>query len=310
MSAEQRLNRLRALQEQTSAERQLAHSEVAAMEINPRGGVNSSYQVRLTDGQEAIFKPLSGVDQRVAAHYGHRPEETLLHECATWQLAKLLGPPYSELVPACVWREFQGVWGDVEGVLTSKVSGDWFHFDRPFAAAPDQCMAAALFDSLSAQQDRHAANYLWDEPQQQLHLIDHGYSFAREGDPINITMFVAWRHTAAAQLTTAERELLHHAQTAGTLREIALLLEPERAACLHDRAARLLHDGRLLGPREFGSARALPEPDTLDAELADSLRLLHPTQSRPVDEAPASRPSTTPARRPSASPSRGIRPQR
>ncbi len=158
----------------------------------------------LTDGEEAIFKPLGGVDQRVAAHYGHRPEETLLHECAAWQLAKLLGPPYSEMVPACVWREFQGVWGDVEGVLALKVSGDWFHFDRPFAAAPDQCMAAALFDSVSAQQDRHAANYLWDEAQQRLHLIDHGYGFAREGDPSNVTMFVAWRHTAAAQLTAAE----------------------------------------------------------------------------------------------------------
>jgi len=295
--------RLRTLQEETILERALAHAEVAEMELNPRGGVNSSYEVRLADGEEGIFKPLAGVDRRVSAHYGHRPEQSLMHECAAWQLAKRLGEPYAQLVAPAVWRDIQGH----EGVLIHRVSGDWFHFDRPFAIVPDQCMAAALFDSLSAQQDRHAANYLWDEADQRLHPIDHGYSFARAGDPINTTMFAAWRLSAAPQLTPTELNALRRAEATGALREVGGLLEPNRDAYLYDRAGLLVNTGQLLGVREFGNPRAPTAARTLDAELSDSLRLVRPTQGRSIDEAAAQACVQAEPRRSPSSPSRGIR---
>jgi hypothetical protein len=76
-------------------------------------------------------------------------------------------------------------------------------------------------------------NCLWDETDQQLYLVDHGFSsFAREGDILGSTVFVTWRRDAqASQLSSVEVNLLGDAGQRGMRRDIGALLEPERAAC-------------------------------------------------------------------------------
>ena len=120
MSTE-RLDALLALQQQqlTSAEAQLLQAP-GADSREFRGGINRIYAVQLQGGARGFFKPADGVSARVARDYGHEPNETLIHECAAWQLAKALGPPYNRLVATCVWREFDGVWGTVAGSLSEQ----------------------------------------------------------------------------------------------------------------------------------------------------------------------------------------------
>src|SRR5207244_3944398 len=77
----------------------------------------------------------------------------------------------------------------------------------PFSIAPDQITAAAFFDSLIAQQDRHAGNYRWDSQAQRLWLIDHGFSFARPGDLLNATIFVEFRWALQHEALTRDEQI-------------------------------------------------------------------------------------------------------
>ena len=56
---------------------------------------------------------------------------------------------------------------------------------------PDDCIAAAFFDSLIGQQDRHRGNYRWDATNEKLGLIDRGFAFAHAPDQyFNRSVFV------------------------------------------------------------------------------------------------------------------------
>jgi hypothetical protein len=132
-----------------------------------------------------FFKPLQGVMQSTARDY--RQESLVdvgIHEVAAWWLARELGPPWSELVAPAVWWDPPGavdvreggpvVWG-MGGSATLPEPGTGF--DRLIADA-------AFFDALIGAQDRHDENLRADLPPS-LGLIDHGFAFARHGDPHN-----------------------------------------------------------------------------------------------------------------------------
>jgi hypothetical protein len=248
MPLQERVDELES-QQGSPAEDHLIHAHIAQYEVhgtaNP--GVNSTYYVRLEDGAEAFHKPFSGVDVGTAQHYGHHPDEAPVHECAAWRLALRLGPPYSELVATCVLREHAGE----VGALSARHYGlAWSN--EPFEAAPDACFAAALFDSLIAQQDRHRGNYRWDAENRKLGLIDHGYSFAKPGQFFNKSAFVVWRwEQGLADLTEEERALLRALLDSGDLFGLAWFLLPEEAEALDARARRMLEQGTILGPGEF-----------------------------------------------------------
>jgi hypothetical protein len=112
--------------------------------------------------------------------------------CAAWRLAHRLGPPYSRLVAPCVLREHEGE----AGALSARQYGLSLT-PAPFERVPEDCFAAAFFDSLIAQQDRHRGNYRWDPENDKLGLIDHGFSFAHQPDQFfNRSVFVTWRRPA------------------------------------------------------------------------------------------------------------------
>jgi hypothetical protein len=236
-------------QQGSPAEDHLIHAHIDVYEENGSASPSASltYYVRFDDGAEAFHKPFSGVDVATAQHYGHHPDEPPVHECAAWRLALRLGPPYSELVAACVLREHAGEVGS----LSARQHGI-ARTDEPFEAVPESCSNAAFFDSLIAQQDRHRGNYRWDAATQKLGLIDHGFAFAQPGQLFHRSAFVAWRWAQGRQeLTDQERAALRGLLDSGDLHGLAWFLLPEEADALAARARRMLEEGTILGLDEF-----------------------------------------------------------
>lgn len=210
-------------------------------------GANATQGVLLEDGTRAFHKTFAGVNTQVAHAYGHHPDQVPINECAAWRLASALGPPLADLVaPTVIWS-----YGGEPGALIAELHG--VNLTRePFSAAPDQCITAAFFDSLIAQQDRHIGNLRWDAPTGRLGLYDHGYTFARAGYQLNSTEFVRFRwdqgqHALQAWEVAALDGLLASLSLLG-VREILL---PETADALEDRARRMRTDGQVLPPGEF-----------------------------------------------------------
>lgn len=249
MDLQQRVDELEA-QQGSPDEDHLIWSPIVLYE--PHGtatpGVNSTYYVALEDGREAFHKPFSGVNVPAAEFYGHHPDEPPIHECAAWRLALSLGPPYSRLVAPCVLREIE----EEVGSLSAGQRG-LSRAVEVFACVPDECLAAAFFDSLIAQQDRHRGNYRWDADNDKLGLIDHGYAFASRPDQhFNRSVFVDWRRgEARGELTNAEREALEGVLASGDLYGLARFLIPDEADALASRAERMLERGTILELGEF-----------------------------------------------------------
>jgi hypothetical protein len=206
-------------------------------------GTSVTMRVHLDDGRDAFHKPFHGVEATLAAAYGHRPEEPPLHECLAWRVAFALGDHYRDLVAACVIREIDGAFGSLSALA----------FGTPdlvaaIREAPEQCSAAAFFDALIGQQDRHDANLRWDDDAGQLRLIDHGFAFKRADDILNNGVILGWRlRRASASLTDEEVACLERVRD-GELDEILEILDPVRADDLRSRAATMLVQGALIQP--------------------------------------------------------------
>lgn len=208
------------------------------------GSGHQQYELRLrsSDGAEvrAFFKPANGLGQRSLELFGQTRASCVLAEALAWRLAVALGPAYAELVAPCVLRFFETIDVDAPGALALARPG----VDESYApadAVPEQWAAAALFDALSGQQDRHSGNWLWDQDGRALYLIDHGYCFARRGDHCaNSEILRIRRERGGLALSDAEIELLNK-----TLEKIAPLvlehvLESSRVRSLRARAQAMI----------------------------------------------------------------------
>jgi hypothetical protein len=207
-------------------------------------GVNATRQLALASGLVVFHKPFSGVHVANALAYGQTDETPPLHDAVAWRLAVALGSPWQQLVAPCVLRDYAGE----DGALSLQARG-WPNDLAP-TRNPTLCLPAAFFDSLIAQQDRHAGNWRWDGSQ--LTLIDHGYAFALPGDILNCTELVAARHHyGAAALLKEERDALDRLLAGADLLGTASLLLPDRAQALADRARRMRAHSEILKPGEF-----------------------------------------------------------
>lgn len=173
------------------------------------GSGHEQYELRLRSpvGAEvqAFFKPANGLRQRSLEMFGQTRASCVLAEALAWRLAVALGAPYEQLVAPCVLRFFDAIDTDAPGALSLACPG----VDESYAPAnevPEQWAAAALFDALSGQQDRHSGNWLWDEQARALRLIDHGYSFARRGEHCANSEVLRVRRTRG-QLRLSDSEL-------------------------------------------------------------------------------------------------------
>jgi len=248
MSLQDRVDELAAQQGSTEEDR-LLHTQIVRYERHGTAhpGVNETYYVVLDDGHEAFHKPFTGVAVPTAQHYGHHPDEVPMHECGAWRLAHRLGPAYAEIVAPCVLRAHEGE----AGALSARQFGLPLT-DEPLTRVPDRARAAAFFDSLIAQQDRHAGNYRWDGNAEKLGLIDHGFAFARPGQYVNQSFFVAWRWARDEQaLIDAEQQALRNLLESRDLHGLGRFLLPEEAEALAARADLMLERSSILAVGEF-----------------------------------------------------------
>jgi hypothetical protein len=206
---------------------------------------NGCYRVELESGTTAYHKTFEGVHVRIAASYGHEdPDQIPINEAAAWRLAAALGEPVSQLVCVCVLRTIH----DEPGSLSRHMFGEPWNI--ALGSIADKATPAAFFDSLIAQQDRHAGNFLTDLDS--LGLIDHGYTFARPGDLLNHSYLVQWRHeNGEPTLTEWERGALGRLLASTDLLGLRAILLPDRADALTDRARRMTATNQILRQGHF-----------------------------------------------------------
>src|SRR5215218_7613022 len=124
-----------------------------------------------------------------------------------------MGGQVADLVTPCLLWTYAGE----PGSLNRRLEGV-NHSTDPFAMEPPQCRAAAFFDCVVAQQDRHLGNLRWDAATRRLGLYDHGYAFALPGDYLNASVFVDWRHgQGQPHLEQWERDTLDQLLGSGDL---------------------------------------------------------------------------------------------
>lgn len=203
------------------------------------GGSNETVRVELGNGMVGYHKSFSGLDDETADDYGQDSAQQPIHEVAAWHLAKQLGGTWEEIVPPVVIREINGQMGS-------------FALERPgrtgshqgWTASPEW-RAAAFYDALIGQQDRHPNNYL--VAGDRISLIDHGYAFARPGDYKNYSWFQDARIDAgSAALTVEERAALDRLLNSEDTLGMDRMLQPARAKALRARAVRMRSTGRLI----------------------------------------------------------------
>lgn len=227
-------------------ERQLLDEPV----LDHVGSGNGTNETRLLqlESTRAYAKPFIGVNDRAAGHYGQSTRQQPLHEVAAWRLAAFLGAPWDRLVPPCVLRAVDD--GDLAAVSIERAgypAGIKYDYDtgqsERYEPDPDQITAAAVFDVLIGQQDRHPGNCLVDE-NGDLTLIDHGFAFARPGDLFNYSIFhsLCWRQQISAEALIALRRVIDDPTTGG----LDGVLRPDRLAALRDRATRMLEEGVII----------------------------------------------------------------
>jgi hypothetical protein len=197
MALQGQVNAILAQQGATPIEADLLTSPVVEHDA-AGGGTSETYRVRLASGTIAFHKPFTGVDVVLADDFGHEdPDQVPVNEAAAWRLAAALGTPVSRLVCVCVLRTI----AYEPGSLSLRVPGEpWSVCDGRQAGLseiPFQAGAAAFFDSLVAQQDRHNGNFFFDG--ETLGLIDHG--FTSRGPATTSTTRTSW----SGATTTATR---------------------------------------------------------------------------------------------------------
>lgn len=216
------------------------------------GGTNTTTRVELTNGMTGYHKPFNGLNDHIAKGFGQSSAQQCIHEVAAWRVASAMGEPWEGLVPPVVLREFDGELGSFAlerpGLPNRKPkdSPEWRH--------------AAFFDTLIGQQDRHRANYL--VAGDRLVLIDHGYSFAVDGDFVNFSDFQQTRlmegfdDPNAHLLTGAEIDVLDRFLADDTRFGLRGLLEEDRLSAIEERARKMRSNGRLLGVGDLGRPHA------------------------------------------------------
>lgn len=218
--------------------------------IQPATSAHTStvWKIALQGGRRGYFKAQGSSAPGLAAAYGHHPDEVFLNDCAAWRLARGLGWPFSELATPCVVRLIEGEVGSL--IAHRSKTDNWIEIEELFDRHPDECKAAALFDALIGQQDRHDGNYRYDDSAGRIALIDHGFAFPGGTDlaewPCNNSFFVKERWRRIEQdLHESEEALLRFLLHSPDCLGVAEVLNPPRLDRLRARAKFMLTADRL-----------------------------------------------------------------
>jgi hypothetical protein len=234
------------------AENELIHLRITSYQqhrtAHPGAFPQSTFHTSLEHRLEAFHKPFTHVIVPQANFYGHHHREPPIHECVAWRLAHAIGGPLDEIVAPTVMRfHHKTGWGS----LSARQVGVGTTIE-PMLRRADQSLAAAFFDSLIGQQDRHLGNFRWDAGTNHLGLIDHGFAFALPGDEFNESCFVQWRWSTGQQaLEQWERDALDVLLKSHDLLGLDQMLQQPRAARLQERAGEMVQNDTILPYQAF-----------------------------------------------------------
>lgn len=210
-------------------------------------GKSSTYVVVFETARKAIFKPFRGQSVPSCSAYQQDRFEVPVHEVVAWRLAYALGHRWEMMVPTAVFRGFDDIGG---GVLINWRDGG--PDLSVLADARSQVHAAAFWDALIGQQDRHARNFRYDKSQRRLALIDSGFAFARPGDLYNASIFLQERRSSYGMaLTSDEMVVLGELVASETFYGLADYLAEDRFEAFEQRANKMLETGMLPLPGAF-----------------------------------------------------------
>lgn len=199
---------------------------------------------------DVIQKRPAGLGYAIACwSKGHRVGDTIAAEAAARALAVALGSPFDSLVPPAALQS--GI-GKAVAVLIEYRDGDVGSRRVLANVEHDQAMAAALFDAVIGQQDRHLRNFLWDDGERRLTLIDHSFAFAGRRTLRLYSCFERGRRRdpAASRLTAAERAALERLATPDLL-GLRPALPRSAADALAERIDRILAADGLTTKRSY-----------------------------------------------------------
>lgn len=250
MSLQDRINRLQAATAHGSPlEQMMLHETILAVSPNhtANAGASVTHVVVFHSRREAILKPFGGQRANACKAYRQDPQDAVTHEVAAWRLAHALDGPWEQLVPTAVLRTVDGAGA---GVLLNRREG------RPdlsvLTDAQAQALAAAFWDALIGQQDRHMTNFRYDCSSRRLAAIDNAFAFARPRDICNASFFLSHRRSHyGTALDELEQEALAGLLDSGDLHGMRDFLVEERADALEARAKKMLQSGVLPSPGAF-----------------------------------------------------------
>jgi hypothetical protein len=250
MDLQGRIVRLQdAAEDGTLIEQELLHDVIIDVSKNGTANAGSmdTWVVTLETGRrEAIFKRLGNVNSATALIYKQDRIDANVHEVVAWRLAYAMGDPWEQLLPTVVLRTLED---HGPGVLCNRREG---RPDREvFNRAAGQAAAAAFWDSLVGQQDRHAGQYRYDEKANRLALIDHAFCFARPGDYCHESVFLRRRRAQHHdRLNEHEAEVLE-GLIGSDMYGLRMFLPEDRADALYARANKMFDTNRLLLPGDY-----------------------------------------------------------
>jgi hypothetical protein len=225
-------------------ERRLLHAEVEDIVLH-RSGTSETFEVRFKDGTRGAFKSIEGAASHAGGH-GHTGPGVILNDVASWLVARGLG--YDQLLRGVVIRPASvagaGI-GSLQTWLDGEPSGDGWKSAR-------NIRQAALFDSVTAQQDRNGGNFNYDATADEVGLFDQSFTFALPGHQQGACEIVAEVHRAdEAELDDELGEALDQLEASPELANLGEVLSPERVARVHERIAAIRERGELLQPGEY-----------------------------------------------------------
>jgi hypothetical protein len=250
MTLQERVNELQAATAEGSPlEGLLTNEQILATSPNETAnpGASKTYLVVFQSRRQAIFKPFAGQHPSVCANFQQDRFEAITHEVAAWRLAHALGGHWEQLIPTAVLRDL----GEIgAGVLINWREGS--PDAAVFEEAHAQVHAAAFWDALVGQQDRHARNFRYDRDVRRLALIDNAFTFARPNDLNNAAIFLARRRAEnAAKLSSGEKDALEAVLGSTDLLGIRRFIATDRVEAFETRANKMLERGMLPLPGAF-----------------------------------------------------------
>lgn len=236
MDLDTRIANLVAAAGATPMEQEMLHSRVLSSGVHLTAHPGSSHPIAvfLETRRSGFFKSFVGQSVTMCGHYKQDPFEVPLNEVIAWRLAHAMGPPWMQMVPTAVLRKID----DKGGALINQRHGP--PDAAVFGEAPSQAASAAFWDALIGNQDRNTTNFRYLSARKSLGLIDHGFAFARPGDPFNESFFLRSRRQAnRVPLTPHEREALENLVD-NELHRLGSFLPRDRAEALQARAETMI----------------------------------------------------------------------